>query len=60
VTITPHLAGDTHGFEDAMGHLFLDNAGRWLRHQPLLNVVNKQGGFVDQAATRPSIRSEQA
>jgi phosphoglycerate dehydrogenase-like enzyme len=50
VTISPHLAGDAVGWLDALAHQFVDNAERFLDGQPLVNVVDKQLGFVAAAS----------
>lgn len=50
VTISPHLAGDAVGWLDALAHQFVDNAERFLDGRPLVNVVDKQLGFVAAAS----------
>lgn len=45
VLISPHCADNTPTFnEDAM-HFFLENFGRFLKNEPLQNVVDKQAGY---------------
>jgi len=40
------MSGDYEGWREALADQFVDNARRWLRGEPLLNVVDKQRGFV--------------
>lgn len=44
--ITPHMAGDAVGWLDALARQFVDNAERWLAGSAMVNVVDKQLGFV--------------
>jgi phosphoglycerate dehydrogenase-like enzyme len=44
--ISPHMSGDTVGWLDTLARQFVDNARRWLAGEPLINVVDKQLGFV--------------
>lgn len=46
VVLTPHMAGDTTESQLALVELFLRNLDRWLRGEPLSNVVDKRLGFV--------------
>jgi len=46
VIITPHMCGDTEGYLDDLGKLFVDNLERYCEGQPLENVVDKALGFV--------------
>lgn len=46
VIISPHLSGDVRGWRDALAAQFRDNMERYLAGQPLVNVVDKQLGFV--------------
>jgi phosphoglycerate dehydrogenase-like enzyme len=46
VIISPHMAGDVHGWRDAQSDLFLDNLHRYLSGRPLRNIVDKQRGCV--------------
>jgi phosphoglycerate dehydrogenase-like enzyme len=52
VIITSHMAGDFVGWRTAQEELFLDNLGRFLDGQPLLNEVDKQLGYVPWSALR--------
>jgi len=46
VIITPHMSGDTEGYLDDLGKLFVDNLKRYSSGEPLENVVDKALGFV--------------
>ncbi|WP_415976561.1 D-2-hydroxyacid dehydrogenase [Rhodococcus sp. 077-4] len=46
VIVTPHMSGDASGWKQRLAQLFVDNAFRYLRGEPLLNVVDKKLGFV--------------
>ncbi|WAH97267.1 D-2-hydroxyacid dehydrogenase [Arthrobacter sp. MMS18-M83] len=46
VIITPHLSGDAENYLDDLSKLFLENLGRFVKSEPLLNVVDKTLGFV--------------
>lgn len=46
VFVSPHMAGDFVGWPNALGALFVENYWRWIRNEPLLNVVDKQSGYV--------------
>ena len=39
VIVTPHTAGHSDGNETRVAGMFLDNLGRWVRNEPLLNRV---------------------
>ncbi len=45
VIITPHYAGNHPGYDDEAFHVFLDNLGRWVRGEPLHNVVERSSGY---------------
>ncbi|MEX0939103.1 MAG: D-2-hydroxyacid dehydrogenase [Pirellulales bacterium] len=45
VIITPHVAGQSARRIDKMTDFFCENLQRYLRNEPLLNVVDKQLGF---------------
>lgn len=49
--ITAHMSGDVIGFRDTLAAQFADNARRWLRGQPLVNVVDKKLGYVAGATS---------
>ena len=49
VAVTPHMSGDEVGTLDALALQFTENAERWLRGDPLVNVVDKALGFVASA-----------
>jgi phosphoglycerate dehydrogenase-like enzyme len=44
--ISPHMSGDTIGWRDDLAEQFLDNFDRWWAGEPLLNVVDKELGYV--------------
>ena len=46
VTITAHMSGDVVGWRDTLARQFADNARRWLAGDPLLNVVDKDLGYI--------------
>lgn len=45
VIITPHYSGNHPGYNDEAFQVFLDNLGRWMRGEPLRNLVDKSGGY---------------
>jgi phosphoglycerate dehydrogenase-like enzyme len=45
VIITPHYAGNHPGYDEEAFNLFLENLGRWTKGEPLLNVVDRVGGY---------------
>ncbi|GFG52046.1 D-2-hydroxyacid dehydrogenase [Mycolicibacterium agri] len=46
VTITAHMSADVVGWRETLAEQFATNVRRWLAGQPLLNVVDKQLGYV--------------
>ena len=46
VQVSPHMAGDYVGFEIDMMTVFTHNLARWLRGEPLRNVVDPAVGYV--------------
>jgi phosphoglycerate dehydrogenase-like enzyme len=46
VIVSPHIGGDVVGTPDAFGQAFLANLRRYIAGEPLLNVVDKQAGYV--------------
>ena len=44
--ISPHMSGDTIGWRDDLAEQFLDNFDRWEAGEPLMNVVDKNLGYV--------------
>ncbi len=46
VLVSPHMSGDYIGFEVDMVRVFTDNLARWLRGEPLHNVVDPAVGYV--------------
>ena len=41
VIVSPHMAGDFAGWQQAFSRAFMENFRRWTRGEPLLNVVDK-------------------
>lgn len=46
VIVSPHMSADFHGWEGAVTSLFLDQLGRFRTGGQLINVVDKELGFV--------------
>lgn len=46
VIVSPHMSGDYVGWQAAVSALFVENFRRWLAGRPLLNVVDKERGYV--------------
>ncbi|MGW6403629.1 D-2-hydroxyacid dehydrogenase [Streptomyces sp. NPDC055134] len=46
VIVSPHTAGESTGWREALTGLFLDNLTRRIEGRPLRNVVDKQSGFA--------------
>ncbi|MGW0824151.1 D-2-hydroxyacid dehydrogenase [Streptomyces sp. NPDC002845] len=44
--VSPHMSGDTVGWREDLGAQFVDLFERWEAGRPLLNVVDKQRGYV--------------
>ena len=49
VIVSPHVSGDYKGFEQAICAQFLDNLERYTQGTKLLNIVDKQAGYVTVA-----------
>ena len=49
VIVSPHVSGDYQGFERAICTQFLDNLERYTQGTKLLNIVDKQAGYVTVA-----------
>ncbi|HYW81888.1 MAG TPA: NAD(P)-dependent oxidoreductase [Spirochaetia bacterium] len=45
VVLTPHYGGVHPGYEEEAFVVFLANMGRWVRGEPLENVVDKDAGY---------------
>lgn len=56
VTVSPHLSGDAVGWLDTLARQFVANAERFLDGQPLVNVVDKELGFVAPATVHEGTR----
>jgi phosphoglycerate dehydrogenase-like enzyme len=54
VVVSPHMSGDVVGWRDELVALFLDNLGRFRDGGPLLNVVDKQLGYVPTGSRQPT------
>ena len=46
VIVSPHMSGDFVGWPVAVSGLFVENFRRWRTGEPLLNVVDKERGYV--------------
>jgi phosphoglycerate dehydrogenase-like enzyme len=46
VIVSPHMSGDTVGWHDELVELFVANLGRYRDGRALMNVVDKQLGYV--------------
>lgn len=44
VIVSPHISGDVEGWEPEMVQIFVENAQRWIRGEPLVNLVDKHAG----------------
>jgi phosphoglycerate dehydrogenase-like enzyme len=45
VVVCPHMSGNVEGWESDFASVFYENVGRWVRGEPLLNIVDKRLGF---------------
>ena len=45
VTVSPHISGDVHDWEEAVVGVFVDNLRRFIAGDPLRNRVDVQVGF---------------
>lgn len=43
--VSPHICGDFLGWEEAVVEVFVDNLGRFVRGEPLRNLVDANAGF---------------
>ncbi|MEY7981334.1 NAD(P)-dependent oxidoreductase, partial [Streptomyces pilosus] len=46
LVVSPHMSGDTVGWRDELGAQFVELYERWAAGLPLVNVVDKQRGYV--------------
>jgi len=46
VAISAHMSGDVVGWRDRLAEQFVENARRWLEGEELVNVVDKELGYV--------------
>ncbi|MFD7703637.1 D-2-hydroxyacid dehydrogenase [Streptomyces caelestis] len=44
--VSPHMSGDTAGWRDELGAQFVEMFELWAAGRPLVNVVDKQRGYV--------------
>ncbi len=44
--VSPHMSGDTVGWRDELGAQFVTLYGQWEAGRPLVNVVDKERGYV--------------
>lgn len=52
VIVSPHMSGDVVGWRDALAALFAANLARYRAGEPLVNVVDKDLGYVSTAGTQ--------
>jgi phosphoglycerate dehydrogenase-like enzyme len=45
VFVTPHVSGNFAEYVDRVGEQFAENLARYVRGEPLLNVVDKERGY---------------
>lgn len=43
--VTPHRSGSMHGYFDRAAEFFAENLGRYVRGEPLANVVGRERGY---------------
>ena len=48
VFVSPHMSGNFHGEKAAMAQVFIENFRRYRAGEPLMNIVDKQLGFVPE------------
>lgn len=46
LVVSPHMSGDVIGWRDELGEQFVELFERWAAGEPLVNVVDKQRGYV--------------
>jgi len=46
LVVSTHMSGDVVGWRDTLARQFVDNAERWLGGEELVNVVDKELGYV--------------
>ena len=46
LVVSAHMSGDVIGWQDTLARQFVDNAERWLNGEELVNVVDKELGYV--------------
>jgi phosphoglycerate dehydrogenase-like enzyme len=45
VILSPHVSGFTEAYDERAADLFVENLRRYLRGEPMLNVVNREQGY---------------
>ncbi len=45
VILTPHVAGNSVRYGERLARLFADNLARYMRGEPLLNLIDKRRGY---------------
>ncbi|GAA1787179.1 D-2-hydroxyacid dehydrogenase [Planosporangium flavigriseum] len=50
VVVSPHMSADTEGFAQDLVAVFLRNLHRWIKGEPLDNVLDKKLGYVPSTA----------
>nr|WP_245585554.1 D-2-hydroxyacid dehydrogenase [Pseudonocardia asaccharolytica] len=53
VIVSPHMSGDTVGWQHNLVALFADNLARYRSGRPLRNVVDKTRGYVTTSGANP-------
>ncbi len=46
MVVSAHMSGDVVGWRDALAEQFVQNAERWLAGEPVVNVVDKNLGYL--------------
>ncbi len=54
LVVTPHMTGDYHGYHADMIAVFVNNLKRYKRGEGLINIVDKQLGYVPNETTARS------
>jgi phosphoglycerate dehydrogenase-like enzyme len=54
VVVSPHMAGDEIGWRDALIAQFTRSLRRWMRGDPIANVVDKNAGYVTSMGAPPT------
>jgi phosphoglycerate dehydrogenase-like enzyme len=54
VIVSPHTSGNVVGWQADFAAVFYDNVERWIKGEPLRNVVDKRFGFPAPATADPT------